>query len=112
MDFLRIFWWLCKRFLDWCVNEKECNDLDGKWFRFLVKVGEVGLGEMGVLFMLDSIEMDEYLVRVLREGVWFLEEGIVGVWMGLCCCWMCLSFDRFKLWLWFVMIEFLKGLIC
>jgi hypothetical protein len=84
MDRFSTFWRLCIRSSDWCANEKECSDSDGKRERSSVKV-EVGPADRGAEWS-SSMLADGDLVRTLSEGARLnVEVGMVGVRIGLCC---------------------------
>ena len=59
--FLRMFWRLCRKSSDWCVNEKECKDSVGKRWRSSTP------GDMGPL--------GKYCAETEREDV--LDAGRV-----------------------------------
>ena len=67
---------------DWCANEKECSDSDGKRERSSVKLGEAGPEDRpeGII---ETIDDDLGMpAEGLREDA--AEEGKVGVRMGWC----------------------------
>jgi len=87
MDRFRTFWRLCKRSSDWCAKEKECKLSEGKRDRSSVKVGELGPGDNGAVWLCGSsiVVSEEDLVRTPRDGVLLAGEGRVGARRGLCC---------------------------
>lgn len=108
MDRFSTFWRLCIRSSDWCANEKECSDSDGKRERSSVKVEEVGPADSGAVWS-NSMVAEDDLVRTLRDGARLdAEFGMVGVRIGLCCWRMRLSPDMPRPWSWSVRSPFLR----
>lgn len=106
MDCFKMFFWLCRNFLDWWVKENECNDLVGKCERFFVKLGDDGFLFIGKeLVWVSIVFMEVECDRVMIEGLCDeeLEFGNVGVFDGGWCCWIWWRLDRLSLCLWLVM---------